>query len=239
MRRSTFLGLAVAPLLTAGTAVAGTTNWPDVADPPRSKVEWVAREARVNGLPSQIERFESELSADEMIEFYRTRWSRSSLGAPRENKANGWHSLSTLHGSFQVAVQVRPRSPQGSEGLISIANFGDVKRDFIPSGWPRWHDLQVTQVTESVDGPMRSHMIAMVSSESFEMNKRRWRDEWRRRGFQLTHEQVTPGPSGARTWLASFDKPPQSLDVTMAWRASDRRTFISANLLSPVEGDAR
>jgi hypothetical protein len=226
------------PLALAGAAI-GASAWPEVPDPPRAKVEWVARDVRVNGLPSQIERFESELSVDEVLEFYRARWSRSRIGSPQENKVGPWQSVSTLQGSYQLAVQVRPRTPQGSEGLISVANFGDMKRDFVPADWPRWRDLKVTQVTESVDGPRRSQMVAMVSDASFDMNQRRWREEWERRGFRLTHEQLAPGSAGTRSWLASFDRPPLSLDVTMAWRDSDRRTFISANLLSPVEGAAR
>ncbi|MFO1340241.1 MAG: hypothetical protein U1F53_18775 [Burkholderiaceae bacterium] len=230
------LGAAAVWAMAAVSATAGT-DWPSVPEPPRSQVEWVARDAIVNGLPSRIERFESELSPGEVLSFYRTRWAGAKAGVPRETAAGGWQGLSTLSGAFQIAVQVKPRQPSGSEGLISTAHFGGVRRDPVPAQLPRFADTRIAQITESTDGPVRSQLVTMISSESFDLNVNRWRGEWLRRGWQLAFEKQPPvDREGVKTWLASFSKPPQSVDLALSWRPSDRKSYLTANLLGPVEG---
>lgn len=227
--------------LAAGSGQAGTA-WPEVPPPPRAQVvEWVARDSVVNGLPTRIERFETELTPSEVLSFYRQQWSRAAVGSPRGTQAGGWQALSTLlPGGFQIAVQVRPRQGgSGSEGLISVAAFREVRRDPVPPLLPRFADTKVAQVTESLDGPQRSQLVSMVSTESFEVNLARWRGEWQRRGWQLAFEQKPPADrDGVRTWLASFAKPPHSVDLALAWKPADRRSYITANLLGPTEEGA-
>jgi hypothetical protein len=236
MRAAAVTGAA----LMTSLAVAAAT-WPEVPAPPRSQVvEWVARDAVVNGLPTRVERFETELTPGEVLSFYRQRWSGAAVGSPRETQAGDWRALSTLlPDGYQIAVQVKPRGPSGSEGLISVAAFREARRDPVPTALPRFADTRVAQVTESVDGPQRSHLVSMVSTEGFEVNLARWRGEWQRRGWQMAFEQQPPvGRDGVRTWLASFSKPPQSVDVALAWKPADRRSYITANLLGPADGSA-
>jgi hypothetical protein len=234
----------VSLLLASSAAFAAPqAPWPEMPEPPRAKLEWVAQDVRVNGFPSQIMRFESELAPLEVAEFYRARWSHSAVGQAREVVQGPWKVISTLQGGFQLVVQIKPRQAaagggpaQGSEGLLSILNFADAQKKFLPSNWPSWGDMRVTQVTESVDGPRRSQMVAMTSAEGFDLNVRRWRDEWQRRGFALSHEQSSPASQGERSWLASFDQGQQSVDVVVAYRDAARKTFVSVNWLTPAQG---
>lgn len=219
------------------TVARAAPDWPSVPEPPRSKLEWVARDAVVNGLPSRIERFESDLSAEEVLGFYRTRWASAKAGPPRETNAGGWRGISTLVADFQIAVQVKPRKPSGSEGLISTAHFGGVRKDPFPSQLPRFSDTRITQITESTDGPQRSQLVTMISRESFDVNVARWRGEWLRRGWQVSFEKQPPvGRDGFKTWLASFSKSSQSVDIAMTWNPADRQTYLTANLLGPIDG---
>ncbi|WP_374676081.1 hypothetical protein [Ideonella sp.] len=221
----------------AGDGLAAPA-WPEVSPPPRTQhLEWVARDAVVNGLPTRIERFETELTPTEVLAHYRQQWARAAVGAPREVQGGDWRAVSTLlPDGFQVAVQVRPRAKAGSEGLISVSAFRDVRSDPVPALLPRFADTRVAQVTESVDGPMRSQLISMVSTATFEVNMSRWRGEWQRRGWALSFEQQPPAArDGVRTWLASFAKPPQSVDLALSWKPGDRHAYLTANLLSPAE----
>lgn len=225
-------------LLLAGPSQA--VEWPTVAPPPRAKLEWVARDAVINGLPTRVERFETELTPGEVLAHYRAQWARSAVGAPRETQSGTWRGLSTLSGGFQIAVQVRPRQPSGSEGLISTAHFRDMRREVLPAQLPSFADTRVTQVTESTDGPQRSQLVTLVSTQSFDLNVQRWRGEWTRRGYQVVFDQLTPaGRDGVRTWLASFSKPPQSVDMALAWQPREQRSFLTANLLGPADGAPR
>lgn len=224
--------------LSSLAAQAAADDWPVVPPPPRARVEWVAQDAVVNGLPTRVERFETELTPNEVMAYYRTQWGGAKFGSPRETQAGGWRALSTLSGGYQLVVQVKPaQGGSGSEGLLSVANFRDVHRQAAPSQLPRFRDTRIAQVTESTDGPVRSQLVSMVSTEGFDVNLNRWRGEWLRRGWQLSYERQAPvDRDGVKTWLASFSKPPQSVDLALAWRPTDRKSYLTANLLSPTEG---
>jgi hypothetical protein len=228
--------LGLLAMVPAG-AIAGllpVTPWPEVADPPRSHTEWVARDARVNGLPMRIEHFDSEVSSEEVLAFYQAAWSKLPAGAPHRKRVGEWDTLSTIFGPFEIAVQVRASSPQGSQGLVSISNRGEIDKHWRPRDWPRWPGTSVSEVTDSVDGARRSQMVAMVSRDDYDITVQRWREEWTRRGYALAHEAEPPAVDGNRTWVGLFDKPPYQLDVTVTWSERSRKSFIAANWLSPA-----
>jgi hypothetical protein len=227
--------VALAAAFLASAAAEGAP-WPDMPAPPRAQIEWVAQDAVVDGLPSRIERFDSELSVAEVLDYYRTRWAKATVGEPRETTTGPWRALSTLQGGFQLVVQVKPRDKQGSTGLLSVMNFGEARSDFLPHNWPKWRDAKVTQVTTSRDGPKRGHLVSMVSTEGLDTNVRRWRQEWQRRGFDLTHEMKQAPAEGTSAWVGIFDRGPQSAEVAVSYREADRRTYVTVNLHGPVEG---
>lgn len=210
---------------------AATTPWPEVPDPPKATVEWVARDAVINGLPSRISKFESELSMAEVQAYYRTFWAKAPSGPPRERKVGDWYTMSTLHGPFQIALQVQAKPKQGSFGVISIGNFGEANRDFVPRNMPKWPDAKLMQVMESTDGPKRSQYVVVSSRESVDFNVRRARDEWQRRGYTLVRESKTEQGSQS-AWVASFDKAGESLDVTVARSERTRTTTVTTNLVT-------
>jgi hypothetical protein len=146
--------------------------------------------------------------------------------------------IAALQSSYQIVVQVRPREPQGSDGVISVADFGAAKQDYIPASLPRFSDVSILHVTDAVDGPKRSQVVTMVSDQSFDMNMRRWRDEWQRRGYALTSEKLAPASEATRGWIAAFDKHPHSIDMTIGRDDQHQTTHIVVNLVSPAEGRA-
>jgi hypothetical protein len=210
--------------------------WPTVDDPPRSTTEWVAPEIRVNGLLARILRFESELTPQEILAFYRELWKHLTGGkGTRESTAGDWQVIAALQNNYQIVVQVRPRAPQGSDGLISMADFGAAKHDYIPAALPQFSDVSIVHVTDAVDGSKRSQVVTMVSDQSFDLNLRRWRDEWQRRGYALTSEKLAPASEATRGWIAAFDKHPHSIDMTIGRDDEHRVTHIVVNLISPAE----
>jgi hypothetical protein len=225
------------PFSAASSRTWSPLAWPTVDDPPRSTTEWVAPEIRVNGLPSRILRFDSELTPQEVLAFYRERWKHLTGGkGTRESTAGEWQVIAALQ---KIVVQVRPRAPQGSDGVISMADFGAAKQDYIPAVLPRFSDVSIVHVTDAVDGPKRSQVVTMITDDSFDMNVRRWRDEWQRRGYTLTSEKLVPASEATtRGWIAVFDKQPHSIDMTIGRDDQQRTTHIVVNLVSPAEGRA-
>lgn len=226
--------LPLALLLCAVQVAAGDATWPEVPEPPRSKVEWVVYDSHVNGLPTRIRKFESELSADQVLNFYRQQWKTAKIGEPQQTQSGSWIALSTLNGGVQTTVQVKARGTevrQGSEGMLSMMDFGRAKSDFIPVEIPQFAQKDVTQVTESVDGPKRSRLVNIVSAETLESATRRWRSEWLRRGWRLAFESPANAPQAKSQWLASFDKERSSVDVVISYQADKAQSYITVNLI--------
>ena len=225
----------LASALWLATPAAARTPWPEVPVPPKAQTEWVAEETVINGLPSRIESFDSQVSVAEMLAYYRAHWAHSREGAAREAQMGGWKTLTTLQGPFQIVLQVqaKPDPKRGSIGLLSVANFGEARKDFYPKNFPQWGDARTIQVMESVDGPRRSQYVVLSSREGVDFNVRRARDEWQRRGFELVRQTPMPTPDQA-TWMASFNRGNEQLDITVGRQAKARRATVTTHLTTPV-----
>lgn len=220
----------------SSTAAAGAVQWLDVRLPPRTQAEWVTQDAVVNGLPTRLQHFSSELTPGEVLAFYEREWARMPAGAPRRVDIGGWMALSTLAGGLQVAVQVR-EDPQGrgSEGLISWGNFQGLQRQLAPSWLPQFADNRIAQSMASTDGPVRSERVTLVSQAPFEVQVRRWRDHWQRQGWRAVFDRESPATAQTgRSWLASFERPPQSVDVVISWQPQEQRAVATVNFLTPA-----
>ena len=235
MRALTPLGCGL--LLGLAAPVAGAGPWVEVKLPPRTTAEWVSDDAVVNGLPSRIQQFTSELSVAEVLAFFERQWATSAAGAPRRFNTPGWSAVSTLAGGKQVAVQVRPiKGDAGSEGLISWGDLQHAQRPVAPDWLPRQSDTRIAQSVLSTDGPVRSERLTLVSPAALEVVVQRWRSHWERQGWRRVFERDQPATSGAvgRTWMASFERPPLTADVVVTWQASVKRSVTTVNLLSPA-----
>ncbi|MBQ0960307.1 hypothetical protein KAK06_15235 [Ideonella sp. 4Y11] len=228
------VGLLVWTIVSA--AVAAPVEWPEVKLPPRSHAEWVTNDAVVNGLPTRLQHFASELTPREVLGFYEREWARRPVGTPRRVDTGGWLALSTLAGGLQVAVQVREHPEgRGSEGLISWGHVQGLQRDLAPPWLPRFADHRIAQSMASTDGPVRSEHVTLVSQAPFEVQVRRWRDHWQRQGWRTTFDRESPANAEAgRGWLASFERAPQSVDVVISWQPHAQRGVATVNLLTPA-----
>lgn len=231
--------LVVAALGAVFSQPAFAVDWPDMPPPPRATVEWVAQESKVNGLPTRIQQFTSELSAGEVLAHYRSRWRTASVGKPREFDSGPWRALSSWDGKVQFVVQVQPSSPQGSRGLLSMVSFAEKPRDILPSDWPTWRGTRVKQVTESIDGPVSSRLVTLISDDGLDINVQRWTQVWLSRGFVFSQQQSTPRSGADQAWIGSFNREGESIDVVMKYQTADRRTYITVNVLRPVSGNGR
>jgi hypothetical protein len=220
----------------SGAAVAGPVEWLDVPVPPRTHVEWVTSDAVINGLPTRLQHFSSELTPSEALAFYERQWARLPAGRPRRVDTAGWMALSTLVGGVQVVVQVRDNpAGQGCEGLISWGHVQGLHGKLAPAWLPRFPDHRIAQSMASTDGPVRSERVTLVSKLPFDVQVRRWRDHWQRQGWRAIFDRESPANAEAgRSWLASFERPPQSVDVVISWQPQEQRGVATVNLLTPA-----
>jgi hypothetical protein len=189
---------------------------------------------RINGLHTRILKFDSELPVPELLDFYQRRWGGVDSKAVRPLHFPGWEGVSSLAGDFQFTVQAKPMKPQGSTGLLSVANVVDTRPATVPSGWPTFSDSRVLQVTESDDGPRHSVLVHQASRASFGITVDRWRRAWQQRGYALSREVEVPAQGGAgRQWLAFFDRAGESADVTVAEAGTTAGVMVTVNHVGP------
>jgi hypothetical protein len=229
--RSIRVGFAALALSCAVSASAATTPWPEMPTLPRTSLEWSLHDALVDGIPTRAQTFDSELTADEVLQFYSAHWSHLPAGAAKRNRVGEWETVSAVFGPFQMVVQVKAAQPQGSHGNISVMNLGEQRLDWKPKSWPQWSDTSLVQVTETDDGPKHSQAVEMISRASLDVVAQRWRDDWARRGYRIAGERkVTAG--GQRGWIVLMNGEESSLDATLTEMANGRLVAIQANRLT-------
>lgn len=209
--------LAMLAGLWAGPAAAA---WPTLEEPPRARAEWVAQDSRINGVPTRILRFDSELPVREVLAYYERQWAQG-RGSVRPVRLAGWEGVSTIQGQYHLTVQVKPGPSGSSQGLLSVVDIQDIHRDFVPPGWPRFADTRIVQVMESADGPRRSQYVQQTARGAFSVHVDRWRREWVQRGLSLTRQSPTDKPANQpRAWTALFDREGESVEVSVAERSA-------------------
>lgn len=238
LRRGLLIGASVFAIMWAPMHAGAQTlkGWPDAPTVPRTKYEWVAQDAWINGLPSRILKFDSELSPQELKEFLRQQWTREYRAGVRTYAAVGADVVSTVDNDHQLAMQIRPGNQGGSTGTFSITKPAEIKKDYTPSAWKQYSDTQVSQVMESIDGPKRSLWGNLMSSAGFRINVDRWRSEWVRQGYQVTGEAGDDKSLRNKSWVGYFDKANKSVEMTISEMPSGGRVNIVINQTGPVNG---
>lgn len=222
---------ALGMLLLAGPVAARAGEaWLPLTLPPRTESTWVLREARVNGLPMQVLELHSQLPADELLAYFKRDWRRySGSVVPLETEQGNWRKLTLQQDPVQVVVQVEKDGRGGSHAMLSQMNYRDVQRDYVPRSLPTLSPLQVTQVSETRDGPRRSWLVQFGGDASFEIIQQRLRQHWGRPGWRPVFDRSAPGQQ--RQWLASFEKDSTSVDIVLTQAGAREPLALTLNLL--------
>lgn len=186
--------------------------WPEVPPVPRARMDWVAQEAWLNGVPARLVRFESAAPVEDVLAHYRAHWRLAPAGAPREGRLGDWWFLSSLQGPYHLVVQVKPgpHGAGGSEGLLSTVHTQVLKPFALPTGWPRLDELQVRQVMESRDGAQHSHHLVATSDKGLATVRDRLMDRLRQQGWRVQQERHSV--SG---YLATCERAGETLDLAI------------------------
>ena len=102
-------------------AIAG---WPDVIEPPQSQSKKMVKEMYVNGVPVSVKFFNSRLSPERVVSFYRNRWADNFA----ESDSGPWQQISQLTNKYFITVQVKDGNDRGTQGRINITKLTKNKR---------------------------------------------------------------------------------------------------------------
>lgn len=218
-------GLLAALLAHAASALGA--SWEDDPLPPRTSAQWALVEALVNGVPMQAQQLRSELSVQQVLTYYGDRWKR--LGSPRAGRQGPWQTLSLDTERLHLVLQVQADG-SGSQGMLSQAQWRERRRDFVPPELPQLARTQITQVTETRDGPRRSRLVTLQSQDGFEITRQRIQAHARSKGWEPVVDQLQR-KAGARHWLAGYQRKGLSVDIVLVQDGDAAASHLTFNLI--------
>lgn len=229
--RSTLL-LAAA---VCGTAFAQekAVPCPEFPVPHVGQVQWVAENMRMNGMPMQIKELTTEQTPQQVLAFYKQRWS----DAPpyfHEYEVSGMPAIATLRKGCFYTVQVMAYG-RGAKALLGVStkpDGGQVKT--LGAGFPNMAGSTILNDVDHYDTGKTGRTILLTNSYSPDANLNFYRramaeDGWSaimdrpvggtkgishvlvlKRGYHEANLTISPGKAGASgtNVLATFvDKP--------------------------------
>ncbi len=224
----------LAALLAAGlSAVAFAQQPPPCPEFPTPHVghlQWIAENMRMNGMPMQIKELTTEQTPQQVLAFYKRRWS----DAPpyyHEYEVGGMPVIATLRKGCFYTVQVRPDG-RGTKALLGISTRPEGGQLKTPgTGFPNMAGSKVLNDIDHYDAGKTGRTIVLVNSYSPDANLNFYRrtmadDGWSavidrpvegskgishvlvmKRGYHEANLTISPGQSGTSVLATFVDKP--------------------------------
>ena len=148
--------------------------WPEFEKSVRMEATWAAEHIVYNGMPMRIENFECQCQVDDVLDFYRARWSRLTHGYV-ENDLGLFQQISRGTQRFFFSVQVRAEDldASASVGRLSIMKLPQRESDLLALGSdvPRFDGSEViTDIQDAVPGK-RIRTVTLANSRSLVDNR--------------------------------------------------------------------
>ena len=217
--------------------------WPPIPEPPKSKVEWVSSDMRVNGIPTQLLTFKSTASLEEVVAFYKAHWDAldSRSPSPKGDKVKGAMVTRThpdeavigrFHGIFYQTVHARRAGLGGSKGTLSVTLLGGQQAKLDTAGIPFPQRARATGVVESADAGRISKNVQFLVPEAADQVKAYYMNRLPNQGWALLQQHGSDRlPDGSSGYMMVFQKGVDQMDVVIAEAAGLRETVFRVNLV--------
>lgn len=223
------LGSAVFMLCVAPAAFA--LGWPEIEAPPRSTLEWVGKDMKLNGVPLRIQHFESSLSPDEVLTFYRSHWGSQQDKKSVENKQGSYNVIGKRDGDYYLTVEVKAGKTTASEGLLNVSRLPGVdKPDMSPGDLPMNSGSKVLWVMDSNDAGKTSKQVTLYNRDSVQSNALYYDHALQSRGWvkrQDSRAKDTPDENN----LLSYAKGGQEWTLEIVHKRGSQATLVVSNLV--------
>lgn len=237
------LGILFIDNASAQIFAKSSTPWPKFPDPPKSKVEWVSNDMRVNGLPMKVLAFESQVSKAEVMSYYQALWDKydPSLGIPIEAKAK-YAIVSSVgpdtvvgkvHGPYYMSVKIKDAPLSTSKGTMTTSLIVGVQPEINAKGVPAPSNAKPISVVESADLGKQSKQVLFVSQNSIGSIKNFYEQSLPRDGWSLLDSHGDGrNVNGMSGYILTYVRKKQQLDLIIGNDAKKNATVINANLIS-------
>jgi hypothetical protein len=218
--------------------------WPSIPEPPKSKVEWVSPDMRINGIPTQLLTFSSFASLEEVIAFYQGHWDALDSRSPAPAKGDKAKSalvtrpqpdeavIGRFHGIFYQTVHARRAGLGGSKGTLSVAMLGGQRARLDTAGVPFPQRARATGVVESADAGRISKNVQFLVPEAADQVKSYYMNRLPNQGWTLLQQHGSDRlPDGSSGHMMVFQKGADQMDVVIAEARGLRETVFRVNLI--------
>lgn len=218
----------VAASFSCSVAVGAT---PDVALPPQTQSAQVAKRIVYNGLDMHANVFESGLSQQQVVDFYRRKWGKkTSINDVGSSKVVGH-----LDGDFFITVQVTSDG-EGSKGTIGVVRLPPeaTPRPELGKGLPQPFGTKVVNDISYPDDRTPARTVLMVDGLSPNQNADWFRSRLIAKGW--TDAGANDCRRGAGYCVLQFERGKTKMMFVAQRTETADRSQILMNILNP-EGD--
>lgn len=205
---------------------ASLANAASIPAPIGTKLVWVAEKIIQNGLPLEIHSFNSELTNEGVLDFYRSEWAQSSHPEQPgyiENNVGEWRVISRLEGNKNTVVQVKNSAAGGAEGFISVSEpFATKRENKLAKNFPKMGGSKLISVTESDDSGKNATTIIYQNNFSVVSNFEYYKSAMGLSGWSLSHSF-----SQADTATLLFARQDAQSEVVISKGDSERVTIFA------------
>lgn len=219
------------------------TPWPEFPSPPKSKVEWVSNDMKVNGIPMKVLTFNSKVSKNEVIAYYQSLWDKydPSLGIPIEAKAKyaivnevGPDTVvGKMVGPFYLTVKIKNGPNSTSTGTMTTSLILGNKSELNTKDITAPSNAKALSVVESADLGKVSKQVLFVSIDSISSIKNFYTSSLPQQGWLLLDShgngKLLNGQAG---FALIFSKKNQQLDIIIGTDSIKNATVINVNLIT-------
>ncbi|HET9389301.1 MAG TPA: hypothetical protein VFO44_06615 [Steroidobacteraceae bacterium] len=241
-RAAELVPIGLALIVLAGTAgVRAAEPWPEMPAPPKAKVQWIAQDMRVNGVPTRVWQFESRASRQEVIAYYTAYWAGDGAGGyehkPSVHALGDATVIGQVHGPYLMNVKVEDGPKASSKGLISVAQVLGSKPDHAPGLVPLMPGGHVVSVVESRDPGKQSRQVLVLTPQPVASVIQFYRASFLNAGWKQVQGDEQPRRIGrTSTGFAVFAREDSEMQLSMVDSPQGRGTTLLANLVTKDTG---
>jgi hypothetical protein len=144
-----------------------------------------------NGLPLEIQGFNSALTPEAIVNFYKSEWAQGvQADQPGyiENNFSDWLVISRLEGNKNTLIQVKKSVNGGSEGFISVSEpFATKKPNKLARTFPKMGGSQLISTTESDDIGKTATTLIFQNTFSVKSNVNYYKSNMQSKGWSLNY----------------------------------------------------
>ena len=187
--------LLAAGICTAASGQEKAVPCPEFPVPHVGQVQWVAENMRMNGMPMQIKELTTEQTPQQVIAFYRQRWSDAPPYS-HEYEVSGMPAIATLRKECFYTVQVMAHG-RGAKALLGVStkpDGGQVKKP--GTGFPNMAGSTVLNDIDHYDSGKTGRTIMLTNTYSPEANLNFYRRTMAEEGWGAVMDRTVQGAKG-------------------------------------------